>query len=205
MFLSQNRSTLRRWATTSLLLHCYRLSWHHGEYDKSLLPHSLCTHIALVFIFLIEQYVPELKYTCEPPDRKNKTGGNVNEEISDSAGAGSGGSEQVPRGPFVLDLDGDGIELTDLEGSKAYFDPNGDGFATRTSWLSSDEEADGTIVNEPRGIPVDRLGGSQGHRDRADRSGSPLEYQCKRPSGIQPLGRIVHSAAVRPAQAIRRI
>ena len=44
-----------------------------------------------------------------------------------------------PRDPFVLDLDGDGIELGTLADSQAYFDLNGDGFATRTSWLKGDD------------------------------------------------------------------
>ncbi|WP_459542209.1 calcium-binding protein, partial [Cellvibrio mixtus] len=39
----------------------------------------------------------------------------------------------------MLDLDGDGVELTSLNGSNAYFDLDGDGFATRTSWLKGDD------------------------------------------------------------------
>ncbi|WP_226661415.1 calcium-binding protein [Microbulbifer aggregans] len=63
----------------------------------------------------------------------------------------------------MLDLDGDGVELTNLDGSSAYFDLNGDGFATRTSWLNSDDgflaldrNADGTIndINELFGSPL---------------------------------------------------
>ena len=45
----------------------------------------------------------------------------------------------IPRDPLVLDLDGDGVELTNLEGSQAYFDLDGDGFATRTAWLKGDD------------------------------------------------------------------
>ncbi|MEO1324682.1 MAG: hypothetical protein AAFV59_16945 [Pseudomonadota bacterium] len=41
--------------------------------------------------------------------------------------------------PLVIDLDGDGIELTTLEGSAAYFDLDGDGFAERTGWVQPDD------------------------------------------------------------------
>jgi hypothetical protein len=37
--------------------------------------------------------------------------------------------------PLVLDLDGDGVELTALEGSAAFFDLDGDGFAEQTGWV----------------------------------------------------------------------
>lgn len=56
------------------------------------------------------------------------------------ASAGSEGSLMiVPRDPLVLDLDGDGVEFNSLDASNAYFDLNGDGFATRTSWLNGDD------------------------------------------------------------------
>ena len=59
---------------------------------------------------------------------------------ADNANNGMGGSNLgAPRDPFVLDLDGDGIELGTLADSQAYFDLNGDGFATRTSWLKGDD------------------------------------------------------------------
>ncbi|MDX8500902.1 hypothetical protein RFM99_21130, partial [Mesorhizobium sp. VK4C] len=48
-----------------------------------------------------------------------------------------------PRDPLVIDLDGDGIELTSLAASAAYFDLDGDGFAERTGWVGSD---DGLLV-----------------------------------------------------------
>ena len=44
-----------------------------------------------------------------------------------------------PIDPLVIDLDGDGLELTSLEGSAAYFDLDNDGFAERTGWVSSDD------------------------------------------------------------------
>ncbi|MCP4195179.1 MAG: hypothetical protein GY768_31650 [Planctomycetaceae bacterium] len=57
----------------------------------------------------------------------------------------------APIDPLVIDLDGDGIELTALEGSSAYFDLDGDGFAERTGWVSPD---DGLLA-------VDRNGNGQ--------------------------------------------
>ena len=48
-----------------------------------------------------------------------------------------------PSCPLILDLDGDGIELTSLENSDVYFDIDGDGFREKTGWLKSD---DGLLV-----------------------------------------------------------
>lgn len=45
--------------------------------------------------------------------------------------------------PLVLDLDGDGIELTSLLNSGVYFDLDQDGFAEQTGWVSAD---DGILV-----------------------------------------------------------
>ncbi|WP_302478205.1 BapA/Bap/LapF family prefix-like domain-containing protein, partial [Ruegeria arenilitoris] len=44
-----------------------------------------------------------------------------------------------PTSPLVIDLDGDGIELTSLGDSNAFFDLNVDGFAERTGWVQSDD------------------------------------------------------------------
>ncbi|MCA3442286.1 MAG: hypothetical protein INF52_02795, partial [Rhodobacter sp.] len=41
--------------------------------------------------------------------------------------------------PLVVDLDGDGIELTSLEASRASFDLNIDGLAERCGWVGSDD------------------------------------------------------------------
>jgi len=61
----------------------------------------------------------------------------------EAAGLISRGSQNsdliVPRDPLVLDLDGDGIELISFTQSQAFFDLNGDGFATRTGWLDFDD------------------------------------------------------------------
>lgn len=54
--------------------------------------------------------------------------------------------------PLVLDLDGDGIELTGLQSSQTYFDLDADGFAEKTGWvgggdglLALDRNNDGMI------------------------------------------------------------
>ncbi len=70
---------------------------------------------------------------CEEEDGEG--GGATGPANDGNVGAGLGAN----RDPFVLDLDGDGIELGTLADSQAYFDLNGDGFATRTSWLKGDD------------------------------------------------------------------
>ncbi|MCX4026528.1 hypothetical protein H0A36_12840 [Endozoicomonas sp. SM1973] len=77
------------------------------------------------------------------PEPGNSEGGNGGEG-AEPAGEGNGGAnERIPRDPLILDLDGDGIELTELANSQAYFDLDGNGFATKTSWVSKD---DGLLV-----------------------------------------------------------
>ena len=44
-----------------------------------------------------------------------------------------------PIDPLVIDLDGDGIELTALNRSSAFFDLDGDGFRERTGWVNPDD------------------------------------------------------------------
>ncbi|AUX78428.1 calcium-binding protein [Sinorhizobium fredii] len=41
--------------------------------------------------------------------------------------------------PLVLDLDGDGVELSTLDSSNVHFDYDQDGFAEKTGWVSSDD------------------------------------------------------------------
>lgn len=52
--------------------------------------------------------------------------------------------------PLVLDLDGDGIEITSLA-SKVQFDTNGDGIKTGTAWVQAD---DGLLVWDRNGNGV---------------------------------------------------
>jgi Ca2+-binding RTX toxin-like protein len=41
--------------------------------------------------------------------------------------------------PLVVDLDGDGVEVTQLRQNSAFFDVDGDGIRERTAWVSSDD------------------------------------------------------------------
>lgn len=50
--------------------------------------------------------------------------------------------------PLVLDLDGDGIELTDANSQRVYFDLTGDGLADRVGWVSAD---DGLLARDLNG------------------------------------------------------
>lgn len=54
-------------------------------------------------------------------------------------GAGPSGSDKVRHDPLVLDLDGDGIELTDIADPPVFFDADGDGVATLTGWIDPDD------------------------------------------------------------------
>jgi RTX calcium-binding nonapeptide repeat (4 copies) len=59
--------------------------------------------------------------------------------------------ENAPRDfkdPLVLDLNGDGVTLTGVRGSNAFFDFNGDGFATRTGWVAP---TDGLLAIDKNG------------------------------------------------------
>lgn len=46
---------------------------------------------------------------------------------------------QFLRDPLVLDLDGDGVELSSLAGSNVHFDYDSDGFAEKTGWVAADD------------------------------------------------------------------
>ncbi|MCA1492218.1 hypothetical protein I6F11_14935 [Ensifer sp. NBAIM29] len=50
---------------------------------------------------------------------------------------------QFLRDPLILDLDGDGVELSSLTDSNVHFDYDRDGFAEKTGWISAD---DGILV-----------------------------------------------------------
>lgn len=46
------------------------------------------------------------------------------------------GFNNPPISPLILDMDGDGVEVSSLAGSTTQFDMNRDGFAERTAWVS---------------------------------------------------------------------
>jgi Ca2+-binding RTX toxin-like protein len=71
--------------------------------------------------------------------------GEVFQDIGDLFAMLSSPLINVIRDPVILDLDGDGIELTGLAGSTVHFDYDQNGFAERTGWVSSD---DGILVRD---------------------------------------------------------
>ena len=54
---------------------------------------------------------------------------------SDGGGSDGGGSGK----PIILDLDGDGVELVDLDDSTAFYDIDGDGYRERMGWAAADD------------------------------------------------------------------
>ncbi|SLN76724.1 hypothetical protein [Ruegeria meonggei] len=54
--------------------------------------------------------------------------------------------QSAAASPLIIDLDGDGIELTPLDGSGVYFDLNVDGFAERTGWVGPDDGLAPTVL-----------------------------------------------------------
>ena len=50
----------------------------------------------------------------------------------------------TPESPIILDLDGDGVETTQLKAG-AYFDHDGNGFSEQTGWAGAD---DGMLVRD---------------------------------------------------------
>lgn len=68
----------------------------------------------------------------------------IAEEISDLV-------VSIMADPIVLDLDGDGIELTALVTSTTVFDLDNDGYAERTGWVGPH---DGLLVHDANGRPA---------------------------------------------------
>ena len=73
-----------------------------------------------------------------PPDGEI-SGSAGGDQLQDDGAPASLGENQ-PLSPLVLDLDGDGVELTgQAAGTTAYFDLDADGFAERTGWVKADD------------------------------------------------------------------
>ncbi|UWQ79044.1 M10 family metallopeptidase C-terminal domain-containing protein [Leisingera sp. S132] len=94
-----------------------------------------------------------------PVDEKSDDGG---ERPTDN------GDPDDSRGdPLIIDLDGDGVELSSLGSSDVYFDLDGNGFAENTGWVSPN---DGLLVRDINddGAIVDvseLFGDTDGHED----------------------------------------
>lgn len=74
--------------------------------------------------------------------------------VADLWASVSVGFSNPPISPLILDMNGDGVQLSPLVGSKIYFDLNANGSAERTGWVSSDDallafdaNSNGTIDN----------------------------------------------------------
>ena len=73
---------------------------------------------------------------------------------ADCGGDGGGGPPHDHGSPLVFDLDGDGLEITNLDEEYVYFDIDNDGIRERTAWvlpddglLALDRNGDGVINN----------------------------------------------------------
>ena len=84
--------------------------------------------------------------TSEPPtngpptNRTNPEGGDPDGGDAPQKGPlGWPAFGNPPISPLVLDLDGDGVELTTLDASRTLFDLDADGFAQRTGWVKADD------------------------------------------------------------------
>ncbi|WP_436176016.1 hypothetical protein, partial [Mesorhizobium sp. LjNodule214] len=96
------------------------------------------------------------------PNNPGGAGGGSSGSGTSGGNAASGGGTSIhphwaphngpmthpPISPLVLDLDGDGVELTSLDGSNVYFDLDADGFAERTGWVTG---GDGMLAHDANG------------------------------------------------------
>ena len=82
-----------------------------------------------------------MEWQQDSSDFSLASGGDGGAPVADPAMHGADGAgRQLPlRDPLVMDLDDDGVEFIGLNSSNAYFDLDGDGFATRTAWLGGDD------------------------------------------------------------------
>ncbi len=91
------------------------------------------------FIGLVAGYGASVMYQA-PPEANRKVGQAVfdlNDWIDEQL---EGAFDDPLFSPLVIDLDNDGrIELTPLEGSNAFFDLDGTGFAQQTGWVQPDD------------------------------------------------------------------
>ncbi len=72
----------------------------------------------------------------------SQSGGNSGSENSSSSPDGGG------KPPLIMDLDGDGIEITKLTESTVFIDSNGDGLKNRTAWAGA---GDGVLFYDADG------------------------------------------------------
>ncbi|MHA6299952.1 hypothetical protein [Devosia sp. CAU 1758] len=64
---------------------------------------------------------------------------------NDGGGGGGGGGDTDSDKPILIDLNGDGVRLTELGSSNMFFDMDGDGKLNRTAWAGA---GDGVLVRD---------------------------------------------------------
>ncbi|MEX0280963.1 MAG: hypothetical protein AB3N13_07195, partial [Arenibacterium sp.] len=102
---------------------------------------------------------------------------------SNGGNGGAGGSsnatpQEKPADPMVLDLDGDGIELTEISAPPVYFDAEGDQTAILTAWVDPDDgflardldgngkiETQAELIGSDEILAFDDLAQSDGNQD----------------------------------------
>ena len=96
-------------------------------------------------------------------------GGQDDDVLASGSGTDTLGADDDSGGkPIVLDLDGDGVELVDIDDSTAFYDINGDGYRTNVGWaaaddgfLAYDKDSDGIIQAHDEISFTDYVDGAQ--------------------------------------------
>lgn len=75
----------------------------------------------------------------QPPGGGGSGGGSGGDGSGGYGPGGPSGGDKTRSDPFVLDLDGDGVELSAVGAPPIFFDGDGDGVATLTGWVNPDD------------------------------------------------------------------
>jgi Ca2+-binding RTX toxin-like protein len=97
--------------------------------------------------------------------RERRSSGSRNDRYRDSRNSNDRGRFGPP---IILDLDGDGVELTSLDESSVFYDISGDGYRNRMGWagkddgiLAFDKDSDGVIKDRDEIAFVDYTQGAE--------------------------------------------
>ena len=99
------------------------------------------TAVSLVFpdtIDYLSSQLTELLVRVDPLNLFPDSEGNVFSRLWDFF-TGDNPFDNPLISPLIIDLDGDGVELTSLGNSQTHFDLDGNGFAQRTGWVTGDD------------------------------------------------------------------
>lgn len=83
-----------------------------------------------------KEQVAFAQYLLNQYERSLQTG-KIDDAVVELQQAGAWNVRRID--PLVLDLDGDGIETTTLDGSSSFFDLDNNGLAENTSWVGADD------------------------------------------------------------------